>query len=64
MNNINNNSTTIDKNISDINIMSNKTKSPEELNALSSFDLYGNNIINSTNNNNIDFKKNNTIKNY
>jgi len=64
LNNINNNSTTIDKNLSDINIISNKTKSPEELNALSSFDLYGNNIINSTNNNNIDFKINNTIKNY
>ena len=64
LNNINNNSTTIDKNISDINIISNKTKSPEDLNALSSFDLYGNNIINCTNNNIIEFKINNTIKNY
>ena len=63
LNNINNNSTTIDKNLSDINIIPNKTKSIDELNALSSFDLYGNNIINITNNN-IDFKINNTIKNY
>ena len=64
LNNINNNSTTIDKNMSDISIISNKTKNPEELNSLSSFDLYGNNIINITNNNNINFIINNTIKNY
>ena len=63
LNNINNNRTTIDKNISDINNFTNKTKSPEELNALSSFDLYGNNFLNSTNNN-FEFKINNTIKNY
>ena len=64
LSNINNNITTIDKNLSDINTISNKSKIPEEINALSSFDSYGNNIINSTNNNNIDFKINNTIKNY
>jgi len=64
LNNINNNSTTIDKNKSDINIMINKTKNLEELNALSSFDLFGNNIINITNNSNIELKINSTIKNY
>ena len=68
---INNNSSILDNNLSDINIIINKANNKSEKD-VSSFDLYGNNInnINSIYNNNnsinniIDSKINNSINNY
>ena len=59
LNNISN-STTIDNNLSDINIILNKTNIKEKPN-ISSFDLYGNNNINSSKYNTIDLEKNKKI---